>query len=67
MPLNQEAKDKFIKELADDLLSDFKDPDAETQKGMQKFTAKLYKHIAKLILSTTIANADGSASALTIS
>jgi hypothetical protein len=67
MLLNQKAKDDFIKDLADDLLKNVPDPSDEVKSGMEEYTATLYKHIARLILSTTIANPDGSASALRIS
>jgi len=67
MPLNQKAKGDFIKDLADDLLKKVPNPSNEVEAGMKEYTATLYKHIAKLILSTTITNPDGSASALTVS
>ena len=66
MPLNQKAKDEFIKELADDLLRKVPNPSAEVKSGMEEYTASLYKHIAKLILSTTVTNPDGTASTLTV-
>ena len=66
MPLNQKAKDEFIKELADDILKKVPNPSAEVKRSMEEYSATLYKHISKLILSATITNTDGSTSPLTI-
>jgi multisubunit Na+/H+ antiporter MnhE subunit len=66
MPLNQKAKDEFIKELADDLIKKVPNPSAEVKSSMEEYSATLYKHISKLILSATITNTDGTASSLTI-
>jgi hypothetical protein len=66
MPLNQAAQDKFINNLAADLLKKVPNPSREVQDGMEEYAATLYKHISKLILSTTITNPDGTNTYLTL-
>ena len=60
MPLNQNAKDEFIKNHVRDLTAKLPNPSAEVMTGMEEYAKDLCDRIVDLIKRTEVTNAEGS-------